>query len=90
MPTTQSVSFFKAHLAEAIQEVNASRHPVVITQNGTSTAVLQDHESYQQTREALLMLKMLAMGEADAAKGRTVPQAEVFRRLRKRLGGQKA
>jgi prevent-host-death family protein len=85
MPTTQSVSFVKAHLAEVIHEVNASRKPMVVTQNGASTVVIQDHDSYQRTREALMMLKLLAMGEADVAKGRTIPQTEVFGALKKRL-----
>ena len=85
MPSTQSVSFVKAHLAEVIDEVNAKHAPVIITQNGASTAVIQDHESYQRTRDAMLMLKLVAMGEADIAKGRTIPQREVFASLKKRL-----
>jgi prevent-host-death family protein len=88
MPATQSVSFVKAHLAEVIHEVNASRNPLVVTQNGASTVVIQDHDSYQRTREALMMLKLVAMGEADVAKGRTIPQAEVFGSLKKRLKAQ--
>lgn len=88
MPASQSVSYVKAHLAEVIHEVNASRHPLVVTQNGASTVVIQDHESYQRTRDALMMLKLVAMGEADIAKGRTVPQAEVFSSLKQRLNAQ--
>jgi len=85
MSTSQSVSYVKAHLAEVIHAVNASRNPLVVTQNGTSTVVIQDHDSYQRTREALLMLKLVAMGEADVTKGRTTSQAEVFSSLKKRL-----
>ena len=85
MPTTQSVSFVKAHLAEVIHEVTTSRKPVVVTQNGASTVVIQDHDSYVRTREALMMLKLIAMGEADVAKGRTIPQADVFASLKNRL-----
>ena len=85
MSTSQSVSYVKAHLAEVIHAVNASRKPLVITQNGTSTVVIQDHDSYQRTRDALLMLKLVAMGEADVNKGRTTPQAKVFSSLKKQL-----
>lgn len=88
MPATQSVSYVKAHLAEVIHEVNASRSPLVVTQNGTSTVVIQDHESYQRTRDALMMLKLVAMGEADVTKGRTFSHAEVFGPLKKRLKAQ--
>ena len=43
--------------------------PVIITQNGASTAVLRDHASYQRTQDTLAMLKLVAMGEAEIAKG---------------------
>ena len=85
---TLSVSYIKAHLAEVIDSVQASHDPVIITQNGASTAVIMDHESYQRTRQALAMLKLAAMGEQDIAKGRTMPQAEVFRSLKRRLQGR--
>jgi prevent-host-death family protein len=85
MPYTRTVSFVKAHLAEVIHEVNESHQPVVVTQSGANAAVIQDHESFQRTRDALVMLKLVAMGEADASRGRTVPQAQVFRSLKKRL-----
>lgn len=83
--TTKSVSYVKAHLAEVIDSVRESHDPVVITQNGASTAVIQDHESYQRTQQALAMLKLIAMGERDIEKGRTIPQEEVFRSLKQRL-----
>lgn len=85
MANSQSISFVKSHFAEVIQEVNSSRQVMVVTQNGASTAVIQDHESYQRTRDALMMLKLVAMGEADIAKGRSVPQDQVFDSLKKRL-----
>ena len=87
---TRPVSFVKAHLAEVINSVRGSHDPLVITQNGASTAVLIDHESYERMRQAMLMLKLVSMGEQDVAKGRTVPQAEVFRSLRRRLKAQAA
>lgn len=82
--TTRPVSYLKAHLAEEIHRVQESHDPVTITQNGVPTAVLQDHESYQRTRQALAMLKLIAMGEHDIAHGRTVSQDEVLRRIRSR------
>jgi PHD/YefM family antitoxin component YafN of YafNO toxin-antitoxin module len=58
---------------------------VVITQSGDPKAVLMDFESFQELREAILLLKLVAQGEADVRAGRVVPQAEVFSRLRRRL-----
>ncbi len=85
MTTTRSVSYVKAHFAEVISTVNESRSPVVVTQNGDSTVVIQDHETYKRHRDAMLMMKLVSMGVADAAKGRVTPQAEVFATLKKEL-----
>ncbi len=85
MATTRSVSYVKAHFAEVIQAVNESRDHLVVTQNGASAVVIQDHETFKRHRDAMLMLKLVAMGEADIAKGRITPQAEVFSSLKKRL-----
>jgi hypothetical protein len=39
-------------------------------------------------RDATLLLRLVAQGEADARKGRTVPQANVFKSLRARVAGK--
>lgn len=38
--------------------------------------------SYEQTRETLALLKILALGNRQIAEGRAVPAGEAFRRLR--------
>ena len=68
MTTTQPVSYVKAHLAEVIDSVRDSRDPVTITQNGSPSVVLVDHKSYQRTRDALAILKLVAMGEHDVGR----------------------
>ena len=88
MPTTQSVSYVKAHLAEVLDAVRDNHDPVTITQNGAPSAVIVDHESYQRTRDALALLKLVAMGEQDLVKGETSPQAQVFSNARARIQSQ--
>ena len=85
MTTTQPVSYVKAHLAEVIDSVRDSRDPVTITQNGSPSVVLVDHKSYQRTRDALAILKLVAMGEHDVAMGRTVSQPRLFKDARAKL-----
>ncbi len=82
---SQTVSYVKAHLAEVLESVRSSREPLVITQNGEGAAVLQDLESFQRSRRALAMLKVVAMGEADVSSGRVKSQREVFARMKARL-----
>lgn len=79
------VTYLKTRAAELLSQVNESRHPIVITQNGEAKAVLQDPESYESMRSALLMMKLLAQGEADSRAGRVTSQDRVFADLRKML-----
>ncbi len=85
MPTTQPVSYVKAHLAEVLDRLRESHDPVTITQSGVPSAVIVDHESYQRTRDALALLKLVAMGDHDIAAGRTVSQNQVFTAARTRI-----
>ncbi len=80
-----SLSDFKAKASQLLQEINASQRPVVITQNGTATAVIQDYDSYQRIQDTVSLLRLMVQGEADIKQGRLTPQREVFSSLRKRL-----
>jgi prevent-host-death family protein len=82
------ITYMKTRAAELLRAVDETRRPVVITQNGEPKGVLLDVESYQELRDATLLLKLVAQGEEDVRQGRTVPQEEVFQRLRSRLAEQ--
>ena len=71
--------------AELVREVTENGRPITITQNGEAKVVLMDVESYDRWRSSMALLKMLALGEADVDRGRTVKQAEAFRRARKEI-----
>jgi prevent-host-death family protein len=79
------VTYMKTKAAELLRSVGESRRPVVITQSGEPKGVLMDFESYQELREATLLLRLVAQGEADVRERRTVPQEQVFKSLRGRL-----
>jgi prevent-host-death family protein len=81
----EPVTTLKASAAELISRARDRRAPIVITQNGRATAVLQDIESYERQRRAFLMLKLLAQGETDYSAGRTLSDAAARRRLRARI-----
>jgi len=79
------VTYMKARAAELLRSLEENRRPVVITQNGEAKGVLLDVASYQELKDSVLMLKLLALGEADVRAGRTVPQAQAFRELEEGL-----
>jgi prevent-host-death family protein len=79
------VTYMKTKAAELLRSVDESRRPVVITQSGEPKGVLMDFTSYRELREATLLLRLLAQGEADVREGRTATQEQVFKSLRARL-----
>jgi prevent-host-death family protein len=79
-PITQ----LKAHAAELIRQLHRHAQPLVITQNGEAKAVLQDIGQYEETQEALALLKILALGNREREEGRFQPAQAVFERLRRR------
>lgn len=78
------ISYVKANAADLIRELKRNGEPLLITQNGEATAVMQDVASYEATQETLALLKILALGRRQVEQGRTEPADQVFRRLRKR------
>ena len=79
------VTYMKTRAAELLRSVDESRRPVVMTHSSEPKGVLMDFTSYQELRQATLLLRLLAQGEADVRAGRTVPQERVFKELRARL-----
>ncbi|MDE8650516.1 type II toxin-antitoxin system Phd/YefM family antitoxin [Novosphingobium album (ex Liu et al. 2023)] len=78
------ISYLKAHSAEVIRELGEGAPPLVITQNGEARAVLQDVGAYEETQEALALLKLLALGREDIAAGRVLPVEGLADRIRGR------
>ncbi len=84
-PDVKPATYMKTRAAPLLRTVGESRRPVIITQSGHPKGVLIDFESYQDLRQATVLLRLLAQGEADVRAGRTVPQEKVFADLRGRL-----
>jgi prevent-host-death family protein len=79
------ISYVKAHAADIIRDVTESRTPIIITQNGEATAVLQDIASYEEIQESLAFLKILAISRKDVEAGRVEPVEQVFAGLREEI-----
>ncbi|MFZ4857432.1 MAG: type II toxin-antitoxin system Phd/YefM family antitoxin [Desulfuromonadaceae bacterium] len=79
------ISYVKAHAADIILSITESRTPIIITQNGEATAVLQDIASYEEIQESLALLKILAISRKDVEEGRMEPVEQVFADLREEI-----
>lgn len=78
------ISYLKANAAEVIRTLARRREPLIITQNGEATAVIQDIASYEEAQETLALLKILALGNRQIEAGDVVPASEAVRRLREK------
>ena len=50
------VTYLKSRTADLLAQVNETRRPVIITQNGEARGVLQDTESYESMKAAIAIL----------------------------------
>ena len=78
----QSVSYLKANAAQIMRTMANDHKPMVITQNGKATAVLQDLASFEQSQEMTALLKILALGNLQIEAGRVTPVRQAFAQVR--------
>jgi prevent-host-death family protein len=83
----RTVTEMKTRAAQLLDQVNQDRRPVVITQDGKPRAVMMDVESYEELRNSIGILKLMAQGEEDIRRGRWTKQDVMFDRLERRLKG---
>ena len=76
------ISYLKANTAEILRRMAESQEPLVITQNGVATAVIQDVASYEQTQETMALLKILALGNRQIEEGKVVRANAAIKQLR--------
>jgi prevent-host-death family protein len=76
------ISYLKSNTAEILRRMAERREPLVITQNGVATAVIQDIASFEQTQETMALLKILALGNRQIDEGKVTPAHAAIKRLR--------
>lgn len=79
------ITYLKSRAADLLDQINETQRPVIITQNGEPRGVLQDPKSYENLRNAIGILKLLAQGEADIREGKAMEQEEFFDEVEKTL-----
>ena len=76
------ISYIKTNAAEMLRQVNETRNPIVITQNGEAKAVLLDTESYQDMKNSLGIMKILSRSDKDIDEGKVISNDSVFKELK--------
>lgn len=83
--SVKSVSFLKNNTAEVLKNIGKSGEPMIITQNGEATAVLQDIKSYENLMDSVSLLKILALSQKDVEEGRVKTAKNAFKDIRNQL-----
>ena len=78
------ISYVKSRVSEIVGSLSKQGEPLIITQNGEAKAVLLDYDSYEQSRETLALLKILALGNKQIEEGKVIPADQAIQRIRKR------
>jgi len=78
------ISYVKSHVSEIVGSLSKQGEPLIITQNGEAKAVLLDYDHYEQTRETLALLKILAIGNKQIEEGKVIPADQAIHRIRNR------
>ena len=79
------VTEFRANTSAFLDQVQATKRPVILTQHGRSAAVLLDVAVYEDMLDEVALLRDVRTAEQEIAKGRAAPHGEVARRLKARL-----
>ena len=79
------ISQVKSNAAALIRQINETRQPIVITQNGEAKAVLVDPRSYQEMVDGLAILKLISQSERSIELDDVETHVEVVGELRHRL-----
>jgi antitoxin YefM len=79
------VTEFRAKASAFLEQVQATKRPVILTQHGRSAAVLLDVGVYEDLLDEVALLRDVRTAEDQVAKGAGVSHAVVSRRLKARL-----
>jgi antitoxin YefM len=79
------VTEFRANTSAFLDQVQATKRPVILTQHGRSAAVLLDVAVYEDLLDEVALLRDIRTAEAHVANGDAVPHGVAARRLKARL-----
>jgi len=84
-----SVEQFNAKASEQIKAIHESSVPLILTENGQASVVVEDYHHYQRQQKALATLRLMLQGENEIQQGQSTPQERVFSELKDRLKAEK-
>ena len=82
-----SLTDLKNRAPKIVREVEESgNHIALANKKGRAAVVMMSAAEYEKMRQTLGMLKLMAIGKREIEEGKSMTQAEAFRRARKEIG----
>jgi len=81
----QPLSEFRNHMGSYIKKLKTTRRPLVITQNGKSSAVLLDVNYYEDLLDRLELLQDIQLAENQVKSGRVITHEDVKSMIMEKL-----
>ena len=78
------VTEFRANASAVIDQVHATKRPVILTQHGRSAAVLLDVGVYESLIDEVAVIRDIRTAEAQLDAGMGIPHEVVEKRLREK------
>jgi len=79
------ISYLKANAVKIFDGINDTNQTYIITQNGEAKAVVQDYRQFEQARETMALLKILAQGNREIEQGGFTPLEISIQTVREKL-----
>lgn len=76
---SKPITYLVSHAAEVIDRFDSNAGPLVITQNGEEKLVVMSVQQYEQDRQSMALLHLLARGRQELSSGRFTGADAFFR-----------
>jgi len=90
IPDIVPVSDFRQDAAAVLKRLQSSRGPLVVTQRGRAVAVMQSVEAYEKLQRERELLRLLAAGEREIARGKGHTLESVMKEADALLGDEES
>jgi prevent-host-death family protein len=81
----QPLSEFRSKVAFYFEKVKKTKRPLIITQNGKSTAILLDVSEYQSLIDKLEVIEDIKSAEEQLSKGMGISHTDLKKKFSKRV-----
>ena len=85
MQDIQPLSSVRANLSTYIEQVKKTKRPLIVTQNGKSTAILMDVEIYEDLLDKMELMEELQKASKEAKTDKVTEHQSLMKELKSRI-----